>query len=371
MDGRTDESEADQEEKILKTSPPHHHYLFSCENSRNTNNDTMMTAFNPTVFVAMLIMYTSFPIRAIQSLRITSIRKMRPDRIQTSFPALFATSSSIAVSPSEEIIKKARNMMPEIVDKMPDPLPMNLKNHYYMLRHGQSTANIAEIISSSRSLAYSEKHGLTAFGYEQGRESANQLLDVLEEEGTRSGQKLVFVSSPFARAKQTAEACMDGLLADEENQDRIKKMGIEMESNIAFENGLMERYFGRLDADSIYTYGYVWPMDAIDVTSTPFSVESVAAVCKRLSEVVARCEELYDDTHIVWVSHADVLQIGQLYAANAENVGKFSAYRFKNGEVRAMKNTPDSLPEPVPLEAPKRGTTQYSEFLENPKPIVT
>ena len=102
-----------------------------------------------------------------------------------------------------------------------------------------------------------------------------------------------------------------------------------------------------------------------------FSLKFCYALSRRLSEVVARCEELYDDTHIVWVSHADVLQIGQLYAANAENVGKFSAYRFKNGEVRAMKNTPDSLPEPVPLEAPKRGTTQYSELLENPKPIVT
>jgi probable phosphoglycerate mutase len=257
-------------------------------------------------------------------------------------------------------------MMPEIVDKMPDPLPSNLKNHYYMLRHGQSTANIAEIISSSRSLAYSEKHGLTAFGYDQGKESANQLLDVLDQEGAKPGQKLVFVSSPFARAKQTAEACIDGLT---DNQERIKSMGIKMADDIAIDHGLMERYFGRLDDDSIYTYAYVWPMDAINVTHTAFDVESVAAVCTRLSQVVHRCEEQYDDTHIVWVSHADVLQIGQLYAANAENVGRFSAYRFKNGEVRAVKNTTDALPEPVPLEAPKRGTTRYSELSETSKPM--
>jgi len=254
--------------------------------------------------------------------------------------------------------------MPRVAEKMPDPLPSILKNHYYMLRHGQSTANIAEIISSSRSLAYSEKHGLTSFGYEQGRNSANQLLDVLEQEGVKPGQQLVFLSSPFARAKQTAEACIDGLVGNDTNHERIKSMGLKMENSIEFENGLMERYFGRLDADSIYTYGYVWPMDAINVTHTAFDVESVAAVCTRLSEVVNRCEKQYRDTHIVWVSHADVLQIGQLYAANAENVGKFSAYRFKNGEVRAMKNTTDSLPEPVPLEAPKRGTTRYSEILE-------
>lgn len=159
---------------------------------------------------------------------------------------------------------------------------------------------------------------------------------------------------------------MDGLMGNNTNQGRIASMGLKMENTIAFENGLMERYFGRLDTDSIYTYGYVWPMDAINVTHTAFDVESVAAVCTRLSEVVNRCEKRYEDTHIVWVSHADVLQIGQLYAANAENVGKFSAYRFKNGEVRAMKNTVDSLPEPVPLEAPKRGTIRYSESSEVP-----
>jgi len=280
--------------------------------------------------------------------------------MHTPLSVRYATTSSTA-TPTTEVIEKARSMMPEIVDKMPDPLPSNLKNHYYMLRHGQSTANIAEIISSSRSLAYSEKHGLTAFGYEQGKESANQLLDVLKEEGAKPGQKLVFVSSPFARARQTAEACMDGLVGNEENQKRIKAMGLDMEDEIALENGLMERYFGRLDADSIYTYAYVWPMDAINVTHTAFDVESVAAVCTRLSQVVDRCEERYNDTHIVWVSHADVLQIGQLYAANAENVGRFSAYRFKNGEIRAVKNAPDSLPKPVPLEAPRRGTSRYSE----------
>ena len=278
----------------------------------------------------------------------------------------YAATSTIATV-TDEVIEEARNMMPEIVDKMPEPLPANLKNHYYMLRHGQSTANIAEIISSSRSLAYSEKHGLTAFGYEQGKESANRLLNILEKEGAKPGQKVVFVSSPFARAKQTAEACMDGLMSNDGNQEKIETMGIQIEDTIEIENGLMERYFGRLDADRIYTYAYVWPMDGINVTHTAFDVESVAAVCTRLSRVVDRCEEQFDDTHIVWVSHADVLQIGQLYAANAENVGLFSAYRFTNGEVRAVKNTPDSLPNPVPLEAPKRGTMRYLELSEKSK----
>lgn len=319
---------------------------------------TMIYQKVPVITLVMCLL----SLRELQSFRITSIRNNGRGSWHlprsTRCAALLTTEGV-----TEEIIQEARSMMPEIVDKMPDPLSSDLKNKYYMLRHGQSTANIAEIISSSRSLAYSEKHGLTAFGYEQGKDSANELLDILEKEGA-SGQKVVFVSSPFARAKQTAEACLDGLMGSDENKERIEAMGLDVDGNIALDHGLMERYFGRLDADRIYTYAYVWPMDRIDVTHTAFDVESVAAVCTRLSQVVDRCEEEYDNAHIVWVSHADVLQIGQLYAANAENVGLFSSYRFKNGEVRAVKSTPDSLPDPVPLEAPKRGTTLYSELSE-------
>ena len=258
----------------------------------------------------------------------------------------------------DEVVQEARNTKPLVVDEMPAPLPDNLKNKYYLLRHGQSTANIAEIISSRRCLAYSEEHGLTQLGYEQGRQSADQLLDALSQEGAKEGDKVIFVSSPFARARQTAEACMDGL-NEGDNRKRIQDMGLQIQDEIQMENGLMERYFGRLDFDRIYTYAYVWPMDAINTTHTAFDVESVAAVCTRLSNVVDKLEAQYEGCHIVWTSHADVLQIAQLYGANVENVGTFSSYRFKNGEVRAMKRTPDSLPDPSPLEAPQRGTSEY------------
>jgi broad specificity phosphatase PhoE len=267
----------------------------------------------------------------------------------------FHLHSSTVEVVDEAMVEEARNMDPIVVDSMPPPIPENLNNKYYFLRHGQSTANVAEVISSARSLAYSEKHGLTSLGYEQGKASAKELLDALEDEGASTGDKVVFVSSPFARARQTAEACLDGL-AEEECRQRAEKMGLDISSEIVMENRLMERYFGRLDNEAIYTYAYVWPLDQFNVTHTAFGVESVAAVCTRLSQVVERYEAEHKDHHIVCVSHADVLQIGQLYGANVEYVGLFSSYRFKNGEVRAMKRTSDSLPEPVPLEAPRLGT---------------
>lgn len=248
---------------------------------------------------------------------------------------------------------------------MPDPLPTDLKNRYYLLRHGQSTANVAEIISSSRSLAYTDKHGLTATGYEQGVGSAKQLVDLLaHESGAKRGERVILVSSPFARAYQTALACLDGLQSPD-LQSRLSDLGLELETQVVLNDNLVERYFGRLDAQAIYTYAYVWPLDKFNVTHTAFDVESVAAVCTRLREVVLELEKVYDNCHLVWVSHADVLQIAQMYAAGADNVGEFSSYRFQNGEVRKMAvQSTDHLPDPVPLEAPFRGTRTSADAVE-------
>ena len=231
---------------------------------------------------------------------------------------------------------------------MPEPLPMNLKNDYYLLRHGQSTANVAGIISSARSLAYSTKHGLTDLGYQQGFEASNQILELLKGSEKKN---VIFVSSPFARAHQTAQACLDGLA--------VKDVGpLKIDSSIRIRDNLMERFFGRLDDEAIYTYAYVWPVDKFNVTHTAFGVESVAAVATRLRQVIMELEEELppEGSSVVLVSHADVLQICQLFAAGVDNVGVFSSYRFTNGEVRKMNRTPDSLPEPSPLQAPDRDT---------------
>lgn len=276
-----------------------------------------------------------------------------PSKLQT------ATSSRSSSTSSESTTASSGTTNAQIVSCMPDPLPENLKNQYFLLRHGQSTANVAGVISSARSLAYSDDHGLTALGQEQGENAAQALVEALERsDGVKPGDTLVFVSSPFARARQTAEACVRGLTKQPDLQTRIEQLGLLLEPDIILRDKLMERYFGRLDNEAIYTYAYVWPVDKINVTHTAFDVESVAAVCTRIRAlIVDDLEERYDSNHhIVLTSHADVLQITQLYAAGAENVGDFSSYRFGNGEVRPMARCPDSLPDPIPLQAPQRGT---------------
>lgn len=242
--------------------------------------------------------------------------------------------------------------IPQNPTPMPKGLP-ELKNSYYLLRHGQSTANVAGIISSARSLAGSTKHGLTELGWSQGYTSAKPLLKLINQDGN-TGKKLFFYSSPFARARQTAEACLQGL--SEECEEEINDNNLEIMKDISIDDGLMERYFGRLDGLALMTYAYVWPVDLFDPTHTAFEVESVSEVATRVGKAILRIEDKHEGDVIVLASHADTLQITQLYAANAPNVGAFSQYRFANGEVRSMLRTPEALPEPEPLKPPERGT---------------
>lgn len=149
---------------------------------------------------------------------------------------------------------------------MPPRLPP-LNNYYYLLRHGQSTANVEGIISSARSLAGSTKHGLTILGEEQGRTSAGDLVELIaqdlssnnsKEVEVESTKKVYFYSSPFARAKETAYACMEGLNEDEKVAARVMELGLNVQGEVTLEDGLMERYFGRLDGKELSTYAYVW-----------------------------------------------------------------------------------------------------------------
>jgi len=283
---------------------------------------------------------------------LSSWRKLHP-------PAGCFTSAAVEagqVQREEGVVSPVQN-----VDEMPPFVgPDNLTNRYYLLRHGQSTANVASIISSSGSLAYSDRHGLTDFGYLQGKDSAKQLLDLLGKI-SKPGDSVVMVSSPFARAVQTAQACLDGLSEPEATKRIEEDMKLNVCRDIVYEDNLVERYFGRLDGEAIYTYAYVWPLDKFDSTHTAFDVESVAAVATRIRSVIEGLESKYSNAHVVLVSHADVLQIAQLYASHADNVGEFSSYRFQNGEVRPMVfGSTSHLPEPDPLQAPRRGTSKFT-----------
>mmetsp|Transcript_4680 Transcript_4680/g.18700 ORF Transcript_4680/g.18700 Transcript_4680/m.18700 type:complete len:192 (-) Transcript_4680:2322-2897(-) len=148
-------------------------------------------------------------------------------------------------------------------------------------------------------------------------------------------------------------------------------LGIELDARFR------ERYFGELDGTPLPNYDKVWPRDLEDPTHTDSGVESVYAVAARVLSAITEYETQArrglgqrpaagpgasaataksnpadaDDeagTCVVIVSHADTLQITQLAIAGVD-LGKFSQYRFRNGEVRQIWASPDCLPDPVPL----------------------
>ena len=100
------------------------------------------------------------------------------------------------------------------------PLPANLKNRYFALRHGQSESNLEGVISSAPAVG-TVKHGLTAEGRLQARQSATKLLDLVGRENLGS---LAFVSSDFTRAWQTAEEALSAVsrIVAFEQQARVR-----------------------------------------------------------------------------------------------------------------------------------------------------
>jgi len=297
--------------------------------------------------------------RRVADAFVPSAQQRRPTTAHFRRPAVAAAVSTARLS-----LSNPQDDTVAVVDEMPTALPL-LKNHFYLLRHGQSTANVEGIISSARSLAGSTEHGLTLLGIQQGRDAAASLVDMVEEDLNndnrgdvpKSSKQVYFYSSPFARAKETAEACLKGLAGNAEVAGKVESLGLEINDGIFFHDGLMERFFGRLDGKELSAYAYVWPVDMFEPTHTAFDVESVAAVSTRIRSTILNIDSQHDGggNHIVLTSHADVLQITQVYAAGLENVGKFSQYRFGNGEVRRMLREVGSLPEAAPLQPPKRG----------------
>ena len=140
-------------------------------------------------------------------------------------PLIAARTTAAAAATANPAITEITDEGVYIVNAEPERLPDPLHNDYYLLRHGQSEGNVEGVISSARSLATSEKHSLTPLGYEQGRDSAKQLLDKIESEGdggtADKKRRVFFYSSPFARARQTAKACMDALLDDVANKKKV------------------------------------------------------------------------------------------------------------------------------------------------------
>jgi len=160
-----------------------------------------------------------------------------------------------------------------------------LRNRYFVMRHGESKANAAKIIVSSLARDASGDYGLTARGREQAAASA-----------VKSGlprDTLIFTSG-FARARETAEIVREYLKAP----------------SVDVAEALRERYFGDFDGSDTANYETVWANDKQGRAG--WDVEPVTAVLERTTGFVAELDRQHHGRDILLVSHGDALQILQV-----------------------------------------------------------
>lgn len=165
----------------------------------------------------------------------------------------------------------------------------SLHNHYFLLRHGQSEANILELIISNP-IEGVEKYGLTPIGRSQVTSSVQRA----KARGQLDSSTLIY-SSDFKRCRDTAGIAFATLNCSPPH----------------FTPALRERYFGTWDHTHHSNYQKVWSLDEQDPTHTTENVESVVAVLQRTTTLIHNLEALYHSASILLISHGDALQILQ------------------------------------------------------------
>eukprot|EP00048_Salpingoeca_helianthica_P021363 m.11856 g.11856 ORF g.11856 m.11856 type:complete len:525 (+) comp5888_c0_seq1:23-1597(+) len=186
-----------------------------------------------------------------------------------------------------------------------------LLNVYFAVRHGESTANVAGIITSTLNSA--EGHGLTPKGIQQAEKAANQLRARLGPDA----KDVFIITSDFERAQQTAAVIAEQLGAAKPTEDAR----------------LRERFFGDFEGASNTNYETVWNKDKKSATHTEDGVESVASVAQRVTALVADVEARCKHRNVVFVSHGDTLGI-LIAASMGSDLRHHRRVALDNAEVR-------------------------------------
>ena len=186
----------------------------------------------------------------------------------------------------------------------------SLSNRYFLLRHGQSYANQQGLIVSIPAHAVGQ-YGLTF----KGQREVEAHVARAKKEGKFSAPSLI-VSSPFLRARQSAEIA-----------SRILNATIQVDER------LRERSFGDFELTTDTNYQAVWTKDQQNPLHTEWGVESLAAVLYRTTSLVEELEQQVSDHSVFLCTHGDVASILVCGFLNAELSGHRELGAMGTGEV--------------------------------------
>lgn len=189
-----------------------------------------------------------------------------------------------------------------------------MNNTYYLMRHGESQANKANLIISDPEVGC-RLYGLTGKGREQARVSA---------EASGLGPDTIIYCSDFLRTTETAKVVHETLRCLPPTP----------------ETGLRERFFGQLEGDSGEQYRVVWARDSVDSLNTLLGAESPQHLAQRLLKTIDRLDQLHLEQTILFVSHGDTLRFLQLAVAGRALTEHMDIRLFEPAEIRRLQDLP-------------------------------
>lgn len=194
-------------------------------------------------------------------------------------------------------------------------LTKKLRNRYFIIRHGESEANVAGILLSH------PKDGIIGFGLS--KKGKKQVKDSIRKNKKNKllNSDVIIYSSDFLRARETAEIAR-------------KLLGIK---KINFHKKLRERYFGKLDKTALTNITEAWKHDEINPNHKNKGIESPNNVLKRTLAVINQLEKKYNDKKILLVSHGDVLQILHTYFLKKPVSQHRKISHLETAEIRELK----------------------------------
>lgn len=195
----------------------------------------------------------------------------------------------------------------------------SLNNKYFILRHGQSEANVAGLITSDPAQCLS-RYGLTEYG-------AKQVAATIRQAKLRGwlDAKTIIYCSDFKRTVETAEVARQILQA----------------AKIHPSSALRERFFGTYDGKHVDAYIEIWEQDqAGKQEGQNNGVEGPEEMLDRLKNCIKALEAEYQNKCMLLVSHGDPLQVLQAaFAGLRSEQGRALKY-IEPGELRELTLAP-------------------------------
>jgi probable phosphoglycerate mutase len=196
------------------------------------------------------------------------------------------------------------------------PATVDQPARHFLLRHGQSEANVQRLIASSPAAAR-DAFGLTTEGREQVRASVLQA----RERGVLPPEVTIF-SSPLLRARETAAIAAEVLGATVRIDDR-----------------LIERGFGTLELASDEHYDQVWSADRSDPAHVRWGVESTTSILARVTQLLLELDRLSASGAFVLCTHGDVASVTLCAASGLPLTQHREIGAMGNGEVRPLSRS--------------------------------